>query len=237
MKDKNINGKKEIVKKFAEKGYSLQGYSPVYIIEIILHFSTKNRSDEELKKLAEDLINNFGDVQNFLFSDRNSLQCMGLSEDEMDNIAFMAALFRRMCVDDYQIPLEYSDRDMLERYLKAIFRFELVEKLYLFPVKNQKIVDCRYINEGIENSLSFNINNLIKVLEDYPDCHEYILAHNHPRNFCKPSATDISSTKLIAGKLRLLGYELVAHYTVGIDGVDTILQDINYLQYLFGADD
>ena len=42
MKDKNINGKKEIVKKFAEKGYSLQGYSPVYIIEIIFHFSTKN---------------------------------------------------------------------------------------------------------------------------------------------------------------------------------------------------
>lgn len=234
MNDTGTSLKKEMLDIFAANGYTLKGYPIQSILQMLLLECMKDKNASAA--MSDSLISRFGDINNILFADINHLCSAGLLPEEAEKLLMIGAVFSRISADSYPLPIDYTDHDMLKEYFNSLFRFETLEKLYVFPVIDNKIVDCCFISEGGESSMRFNFNHIVKLLSDYPECRSYILAHNHPEGRSKPSPSDIASTKILASKLKLLGYELIAHYIVGKDDMDIVLRDINYVEYLFGQE-
>lgn len=231
MNDTDISIKRELLDIFAKNGYSFKGSSMQRILHMLLLECMKDKSKASV--MADSLIEDLGDIYRILFADIALLCSSGLLREEAENLIMIGAVFSRISSDGYPLPLNINDHKLFESYLRALFRFDFVEKLYAFPVIDGKIVDCCYISEGDERSMKFNFDHILKQLAAYPECSSYILAHNHPNGMSKPSASDISSTKILAAKLKMLGYDLIGHYTVGYDGMDIVLEDMNYVEYLF----
>lgn len=233
MNDTAISVKRELLDAFERNGYSFKGFSKHRILHMLLLECMKDKNKDKASELADSLLYDVGDMTGILFADTALLCGAGLEPDEADNLMLIGALFSHISTEGFPFPLDINDRALFESYLKALFRFELVEKLYVFPVIDNGIVDCCYVSEGDDSSMRFNFNSVLKLLTAYPECNSYILAHNHPKGRSKPSAADISSTKILAARLKMLGFDLIGHYTIGSDGVDVVLEDMNYVEYLF----
>lgn len=226
--------KRELLNSFAANDYSLNGLSSHRIAQMLLLECMKDKS--KASDMADQLIKDMGDIKNILFSDIACLCSAGLMHEEAENLVMIGAVFSRISADSVSLSIDLSDRKAFADYLDALFRFELVEKLYVFPVVNNRIVDCCFIFEGDEKSIKFNLKHIVKLLAGYPECSSYILAHNHPNKLSEPSPSDITATKILASELKLLGYDLIGHFTVGSDGMDVVLEDMNYVEYLFSPD-
>jgi len=94
--------------------------------------------------------------------------------------------------------------------LKLLFN-PLQEELYLLPVVGNETIPEKLFVGGlgaanVDPKLIFH-----KLLTSYPNCSNFVLAHNHPSGNVEPSHEDIVLTKNIKEVARLFGYHLLDH--------------------------
>ncbi len=224
------NGKKErseLFDRFTENGSSFEGMSERDILRTL--FGSILGSRRDVDSIAENVLFRFGSIRAFLGADADELLSSGFTALETENLILLSRLLRRSALERYPLPVPVYDEKAVKGLLTTLFVCEMREVTYLFPVKGNMIVGCCRLAAGSNSSVQFDYGRMVDLLGSATG---YILAHNHPGSSCKPSAMDVSSARFIAGKLKMLGYDHICHYTLGDDGIGIVLGRPNYLQLM-----
>lgn len=225
--DKPDNGIiKALGERFAENGSVFDGFDEQDILAVLFGSIIGGERAAELARSCTAL---FGSVEGTLGALPEELLRAGFTELEAENLIFLSRTLKRAALERYPLPINISDGKKVEGLLRALFTCERREVLYLFPVKGKLLTACHRMAEGSEIMVQFNYERAVSLLEGSTG---YILAHNHPNSSCQPSRADVSAAKYTAGKLKLLGFEHICHYTVGKDGVGIVLDKPNYIEIL-----
>lgn len=73
-----------------------------------------------------------------------------------------------------------------------------------------KVIKCRKLVEGSVNSADISVRRIVEIaLND--DAISVVLAHNHPKGVCTPSADDEETTLRIWNALHTVGIQLIDH--------------------------
>lgn len=194
-------------------GESFQDYE---LIEYYL-FSVIPRRDT--KKIAKDLLREFGTIGGVLSADPTALarvDGMGETSAAALKIAHAVAIrllksevATRPVLSNWQALLDYLRADMAHRAT------ECVRVLHL-DSRNRLILDDK-MSEGTIDQAVLHPREVIKRALELSSA-SIILVHNHPSGDPQPSRADIDLTRTIVSAGKALGIAVHDHLIIGTDG-------------------
>ncbi len=185
------------------------------LIELIL-FSIIPRKD--VKPLAKELINNFGDLHTLISAEKHRiLNIKGTNENLFLNLQIIGEIINRILYKKIIKKNVISSWIDLIDYLKfkmGGLKIEQFRVLFLNK-KNVLIADEIMSNGTIDQTMVYPREIVKKSL--YHEAGAIILVHNHPSGDIKPSAADIDLTTYIANICKGINISLHDHVIIGRD--------------------
>lgn len=225
MKDENLHKghRLRLKKQFLENGLST--FEEHQILELLLFFAIPQCDTNEY---AHNLINRFGDLNSVFsarFEDLKTVSGIG------DNAATLLKIIPELCVKlnaEKRLGTILDTSESLVEFFKTQFFGVPDEQIKLACFDDRlKLLDIILINRGDIGSVRLDARKVFQEILR-TNCSQIILAHNHPIGNCKPSPTDLITTKSVKDMVRPMDVELLEHIVVGTDGVHFILADRFY---------
>jgi len=186
------------------------------LLEMAL-FGANSRSDT--KKLAKDLIAEFGSFAAVIAAPRERLEDVdGVGEGAIAALKVVEAAARRMLRGEIERRAVLSSWSAVLDYVRAAQAFAAKEQFrILFLDKRNQLIADEVQQEGTVDHTPVYPREVVKRALEL-SATAIILVHNHPSGDPTPSAADIEMTKRIARAAEPLGVALHDHIIVGKDG-------------------
>lgn len=188
------------------------------ILELYFSF-VYNDPKDKLNKF----INEFGSVKKLFEADIDRL--LKLNYVKLREAVFIKMVYeiKKACIAEKDSECKtYKDKKSICNIIKN--KFYNLEKervaLILFN-KNMKMLNFGFISEGGFNSVNIYLRDIIHKISKYGAKYA-VIAHNHPSGNCLPSKEDILSTKKIYRALNTIDIELLDHYIVGRNCIESL---------------
>lgn len=212
---KHLLGHRDRLKeRFIKHKDSLQEYE---LLELLLFYALPRK---DVKPLAKELLNKFGNLKNVLIaSEEDLLEVKGLSKHSLVLIQLSFALTQQILKYDLQKnPIVKSWKQLLDHcFLKlADSKYEKVYVIYL-NTKNFIIKD-EILSEGSLTSSSADVRKLMQKCLNL-GASSVLISHNHPSGLSNPSKEDIMMTKELFKIGKLLNVYLYDHLIVSKSGI------------------
>ena len=195
--NKNIHSghRERMFDKMSRNG--LTSFADHEILEVILY---KTIARANTNTIAHDLLATFGSLKGVLTASKEKLMLIkGVGKETACYITLVGELFRRS-VKSKNAHLKLDTPANIKNFVRELFAFESEEKLIMICAdKNLKVTQVITLSSGDSASTSFSLNEALKFAL-MADAKFVIFAHNHLDSETKPSAEDISSTKMLVQK-------------------------------------
>ena len=191
----------------------LDHFQNYQVLEYLLTFSIPYK---DTNVLAHKLINKFGSFAGVLEANEEDLvQVEGLGEVTAHMLANFLNIYHYYEKDKVGKKVTITSPGDAYRFAKQFLNNKLVEELYLICLTPKNIVDSiEKISEGSNTEASANIWAIIEKMTR-SKISNIIIAHNHPKGNCQPSAEDDHVTKALLINLTISGCHLIDHIIIG----------------------
>lgn len=187
------------------------------LLELFLWRSVRGGSSSHL---AEQLIDHYGDFASVLSADTNDLTSFeGLELPVIMKLKSIKMAVIRLTKSEIQHLPILSNRDRLERYLRAAMAHKKHEelRLLLLDVKQRLVID-KVLHRGTIDQAPLYPREVVKRALSH-SASAIILAHNHPSGDPTPSAQDIETTLKVQKAAELLDISFLDHLIVTKAGI------------------
>lgn len=196
------------------KLYGIEKLNDKELLSIIISRGVKNKS---VLEISDSLLNEYGTLFNLSKARTITLKKQfGLNEITALKLEAIFEIYNRLNVfgssDKYIIK---CPNDIYRKY--KYLSEENREILLVIMLNNKKeIIREKILYIGSENCILLNIRELAVELLQI-NTKYYVLVHNHPDNFVKPSQQDIDATREIKEAIDCLSLKLLDHIIICSD--------------------
>lgn len=197
-------------KQFLEHGMDvLRDYE---VLELLLFYAVPRK---DTNALARRLLKHFGSFAAVLDAPIHELTAVeGIGEHTATLLHMLMPISRRYMLSRTEKRAEIKGAADCIRYVKPLFHGKTEEEAYLICLDGKnKVLQCKSLQEGSENSVSFPTRRIIEIAVSCHAC-SVILAHNHPSGSPLPSQEDHSTTKALMQTLQSMDIHLLDHVIV-----------------------
>lgn len=221
VKHSHAGHRKRMRERYEKNGFN--GWAEHEILEFIL-FDKIPRKDTN--KIAHDIIDEFGSIENAIKSDVESLQKInGIGPETAKYILTQEKIYnyckhRKKTADrklyDESCPFEFFD---------ALFQDKAREVLYMVCLDSRnRIIRTDLILEGTFENIDLNVGVMVRTAV-MCDARRVVLAHNHPSGILLPSDADILATNVIINAMYIVGIEVLDHLILTEEGCESIVKN------------
>jgi len=190
--------------------------SDAELLAIFLRVGVKGKS---AVGLAQDLLDQFGDLHALLNSDQASFcQAKGLGEAKYVQLRAVLEMSKRHFESGLQKSEAFTQPDMVARYLGAELSHLTRERFGIMLLDQQhQLITFETLFEGTLNQAQVHPREVVATTLQY-NAAAVILAHNHPSGNPEPSQADIELTRSLAKALDLIEVRTLDHIIIGDRG-------------------
>ncbi len=203
----------------------LKNFEPHTVLELLLFYSIPRR---DTNVIAHNLIERFGSISEVFNAPYSELiKVDGVTENSAVLMNMIPQLFR-VYANDLASRQRIHGRENIAKYVFTQLASEPNEKVMLVCMDNRgEMLSGDIIGEGSVNFAGID-NRLI-----FAKCLQYnataaIIAHNHPRGYCKPSVDDIRATAALRDALGSMEVRLIDHVIVSADDYMSLATSTEY---------
>lgn len=213
-KHKGSGHRKRLRERFVNTG--LSGFHDHEILELMLTYAI---SRKDTKKIAKDLMDNFGSIVNVLNADIEDLQKVtGIKAHSAVFIKFIRELVTEYFQSSIPKRAAFTSIEQLLAHLNPFYygkNKEIFMALYLNS-KNRRLAE-ETLGEGTVNeAIAFPRRIVESALKH--NATAVIIAHNHPGGVLEPSEQDEDITRKISEALSTLSITLQEHVIINEEG-------------------
>lgn len=197
----------------------IKGLMPRDAVELILGYAL---SGNDVYTAANALFERFGSAQKILNASYGELCAVeGMTPNAAALICLLSGLYAAGgAIRDEKLRL--TDSYAACEYFIRSFRGADVELFKVCCLNGDfSVAECFTVGSGSTYGVNVDIGEMVAKAES-SGCGMCIAAHIHPGGSCRPSATDIASTKKLEDAFREAGILLLDHIVVGRDGAQSI---------------
>ena len=200
-------------------------FEPHTALELLLFYAIPQRDTNEL---AHRLIDRFGSLSDVLNAPCEQLmQVNGINEKSAVLISLIPQMMR-MYARDLIDRQRLTGRKEIISFIFSQLSSETIEKSLLLCLDNTgAMLSCDCINEGTLTSNTLDFRKIHSLCIDH-GATAAILAHNHPRGECRPSAADVNCTRRLMEALSYIDVRLVEHVIVSANDYYCMASSENY---------
>lgn len=198
-----------------DDGASMPDYE---LLELLLTMAIPRR---DVKPLAKDLINIFGDIAEVMHAPAHELLEAGVSPNAIVLIRLTATCAMRSAYDGFHDSNEpiFSNWIQFEEYCREKMAYKEVEEFRVFFLDSSyRLKGEKLITTGTINKNNVHPREVIRAALENKAVY-IIMAHNHPSGNVKPSDADIEMTKNFEELTDVMGIVLFDHLIIGRNGV------------------
>ena len=186
---------------------------PDYELLELLLFRSIARKD--VKPIAHQLINHFGDFNRVLCASAQELRKIeGIGDAIIHDLKIVEAATHRMARSRIIKKPLISSWDALLDYCHTVMAHYPTEQLYgLFLDNKNVLIANEKLGQGTVNHVPVYPREVVKRVLELNAC-ALILVHNHPSGCTQPSTEDIDLTRQIINALEPLGVTLHDHLII-----------------------
>lgn len=197
--------------------------SDVVALEFILTYVIP-RTDT--KKIAYDLLDEFGSVANVLDCDPYTLtKVNGLSTTSANRLHLLVDIFNYYADKRMEKHYRFERKSDIADYFEELLRFKNVEMSYVVAVgANFEFLAKKQMSSGSVRGVTIDSHMIAQFIINTKPAF-LLIAHNHPHGEAKPSQADILGTEMVKTLCSSMSVRLLDHIIVGYDGVYSIVNN------------
>lgn len=210
-----------IKEKYLKNG--LDGFLEYEILELLLTYSNPRR---DVKPIAKELLEKFGDMYGVVHADRKSLcEISGIKNNSYILLKLIKDINRYIYKENRLLGRKISGTEELLEYLNMDMAHLKVEVFKVIFLDNQHILlDEKTLFKGTLDKSYIYPRELVKEIFDR-DAKSVIFVHNHPSGKVTPSKADISFTNNMRFLLKELEINLLDHIIIGESDYYSFLEE------------
>ena len=201
----------------------LTGMPDYEIIELLLTYAIPRK---DVKPLAKLLLERFQDLSGvFGASGQELLSVPGLGVQSATLILFVKDLMAKILEQKVRAKKVINNRSDVTDFLRMKIGCEKKETLIVFFLDSGRhLIDYDLYRGTVDHAVVYVRELTARALL----CHAngVILAHNHPSGNSVPSAEDVQLTRCLREALSQLGIELLDHFIVTQNGIESLAFDV-----------
>lgn len=188
-------------------------FSDYELVELML-FQSVPRKD--VKPLAKELLNKFGNLNNLINATRESLsEIRGMNQNIFMNLKITKELMNRALAAEVINQNVIASWGALLEYLKFnMSNLQLEQFRVLFLNKKNKLIADEIMATGTIDQTPVYPREIIKRILVH-EAGAIILVHNHPSGSAKPSNSDIDLTAQIVNACKTVNVTVHDHVIIG----------------------
>lgn len=199
--------------------------------EVLQQMLKFTKSNVNSGKLADDLLDAFGNLKNVLEARPEQLQAVpGVGEKTSEFIASLLGIVRIWQRLQMDTPESIANAREAEKYCKRLLSGARLEEFWVICLNARcKVIGKRKIATGSLSEVSAYPRLVMETALNY-NAHSIMLSHNHPGGTCAPSTEDIKSTLQIQQLMAGVQILVLDHIIVAGDNTYSMIQhgDIDY---------
>lgn len=182
------------------------------VLELLLTYAIPRR---DTRPIAAALIEQYGTLQRITDAETSELvKTAGISTHTAMLIKMLPELSKRIVPDGARPDPNYLECGVAGKFFVGSFEGLTQEYVMMMCLdKNGKMLDATMLYRGDINGAGFKIRDITERALMY-ECHDILLAHNHPYGPMIPSQSDLDSTARITASLASNGIVLHEHYLI-----------------------
>ncbi len=184
----------------------------ITVLELLLTYAIPRR---DTRPIAAALIEKYGTLQRVTDAEANDLvKIDGISTHTAMLLKMLPELLKRIIPDGGRPDPSYLDSAVAGKFF--VGSFEGLRQEYVMMMcldESGKMLDATMLYRGDINGAGFKIRDITERALMY-ECHNILLAHNHPYGPMIPSQSDLDSTVRITASLASNGITLHEHYLI-----------------------
>lgn len=198
-------------------------------VELLAIFLRTGIQGKTALDLAQDLLNEFGDLRSLLGAERTRFcQAKGLGDAKYVQLKACVELSRRYLRECLERGNVLSNPDDTRNFLMS----ELSGRAYevfacLFLDNKHRVIHFEELFYGTIDSASIYPREVVRRSLQH-NAAALILAHNHPSGIADPSQADISITEKLKKALDLIDVRVLDHFVIG-DGYCVSLAEMGLI--------
>lgn len=211
----NSNDNKLTIEQLRKK-YRSEGYYSLTNSEKIRLLLSYSEKDENIDKIAENVIEIYGNIHTA--ADSSSLFLMNVCEMSMSSAVLLniiPAISNKRTFSKYS-KIKLNSSENAKKLFSALLKNSSIEKSIIVATNSRfNIINQFIIFQGESDKVDMPLSKIYK----FAQCKgNYIfIAHCHPNGSAIPSQNDINTTIKIKDNLNLINTPLVDHIIVGSD--------------------
>ena len=198
-----------------DEGASMPDYE---ILELLLTMAIPRR---DVKDLAKQLVNRFGDIGEVLHARAHELMDAGVSPNAIVLLRLVATCVMRSAYDGFHDSDEpiFNNWMQFEEYCRAKMAYKEIEEFRVFFLDaKRKLIGEKLITTGTINKSNIHPREIIRSALEYKAVY-VILVHNHPSGNADPSKADINMTKAFEELAKVMDIKVFDHLIIGREGI------------------
>jgi len=202
-----------------------RGASALTNVELLAIFLRTGTPGKTALDLAQDLLDDFGDLRSLLSADRQQFcQAKGLGDAKYVQLQACVEMSRRYLRECLERGNVLSNPDDTRNFLIS----ELSGRAYevfacLFLDNKHRVIKFEELFYGTIDGASVYPREVVRRALQH-NAAATILAHNHPSGIADPSNADISITQKLKEALNLIDVRVLDHFVIG-DGYSISLAE------------
>lgn len=207
-----MNGhRSRIREKYLKNG--INGFLEYEILELLLTYSIPRK---DVKALAKELLNKFGNINGILYGDKQELyEISGIKDSTYVLLQLVKDINRFIYKENKLLGNKMSGTEELLRYLNLeMCNLKLEEFKVIFLDTQNIILDIKTLFQGTLDKSHIYPRELVKEVFAR-NAKSVIFVHNHPSGNIAPSKADISFTNNMRFLLKELEINLLDHIIIG----------------------
>lgn len=201
-------------------------YGPKHLsdAELLATFISAGSGKKSCTQLADDLMQQLGDLRAILNADWNAFQQVsGLGVVRYVQLQALREICRRSDYISLQKAIQLTSSQQTYHYLKRQLRDNKNETFaVLFLDSQYRVIAYEELFQGTIDSTTVHLRPLIERILNL-NAAALILAHNHPSGLSDPSRQDYEVTDRVRNAIALVDTELLDHVVIGDNEVYSIL--------------
>jgi len=207
-----MNGhRSRIREKYLKNG--LNGFLEYEILELLLTYSLPRR---DVKALAKELLDKFGNLHGVLYGDKTALyEIAGIKDNTYVLFQLIKDINRFIYKENKLVGNKMSGTEELLKYLNLEMCNLKVEEFKVIFLDTQNVIlDIKTLFQGTLDKSHIYPRELVKEVFA-KNAKSVIFVHNHPSGNITPSKADISFTNNMRFLLKELEINLLDHIIIG----------------------
>lgn len=230
MKELKREGHRKRVKDaYLNNPKMIESMSDHNMLELLLFYSIPR---VDVKEVAYALMNRFGSLENVFNATPDELVTVdGIGENSAILISLVKHFHDRIKINQNSKTKKLTNFNVTAKYVSNLIGSSTVEKVIVISLDNDlNIIKTHFVADGTVNHAHVETADIIKrLLNDKAS--SVIIAHNHPKGSCEPSADDVNFTIKMLDMFRKISIRFIDHVIVNEHDCFCMSQECKYADY------